>query len=301
MRTLPHAPVLRSFALLVFGLGVAPGALIARAAVTSTTQSDRPQRHKHRPDVASFGHQQKKYVETAAQRTPRRRSADVPPAVRRRSARDPNRFRTGSEPVPRRCRTAGAAPVPPPFRSESARVPANSPEAGRRKKWVFFSVHFGVFVLLGVFLCLLGGDFARRRRATHLPAFRTRSALCSHLLRTCLCRTCAALVPHLFRTCAALVPHLCRTCAALVPHLCRTCAALWAVGGSAARRPLPPPPPAARRNPAANTCRARTRRLQCKASIKWRGHQATAVGNSSTRMKRRCWLFLKHNKTSLLL
>ena len=244
MRTLPHAPVLRSFALLVFGLGVAPGALIARAAVTSTTQSDRPQRHKHRPDVASFGHQQKKYVETAAQRTPRRRSADVPPAVRRRSARDPNRFRTGSEPVPRRCRTAGAAPVPPPFRSESARVPANSPEAGRRKKWVFFSVHFGVFVLLGVFLCLLGGDFARRRRAAHLPAFRTRSALCSalapHLLVPHLCRTCAALVPHLCRTCAALVPHLCRTCAALMPHLCRTvgCGRICgAAPSAAARRP----------------------------------------------------------------
>ena len=72
----------------------------------------------------------------------------------------------------------------------------------------------------------------RRRRAAHPPAFRTRSACdphCApHLLRTCseLCRTCSALVPHLFRTCAALVPHLFRTCAALVPHLCRTCAAL---------------------------------------------------------------------------
>ena len=49
------------------------------------------------------------------QRTPRRRSAGVPPAVRRRSAagpppvrrrsaRDPHRCRTGAAPVPRRCR-----------------------------------------------------------------------------------------------------------------------------------------------------------------------------------------------------
>ena len=38
-----------------------------------------------------------------------------------------------------------------------------------------------------------------------------------------MCRTCSALVPHLFRTCSALVPHLCRN-----------------VGGSAARCPLAP-------------------------------------------------------------
>ena len=250
MRTLPHAPVLRSFALLVFGLGVAPGALIARAAVTSTTQSDRPQRHKHRPDVASFGHQQKKYVETAAQRTPRRRSAGVPPAVRRRSAR---RSAPRSAPVPHRCRT-GAAPVPHRCRRRSAANPHGYLQTARKakKNWVFFSVFFGVFVLLGVFLCFLGGVFARRRRAAHLPAFRTRSALCSALAPHLL-RTCAALVPHLCRTCSALVPHLCRTCAALVPHLCRTCAALvphcglWADlrRGALCRRPPPaaiPPP-----------------------------------------------------------
>ena len=65
----------------------------------------------------------------------------------------------------------------------------------------------------------------------HLCLCRTCAALVPHLCRTCaalmplLCRTCAALVPHLCRTCAALVPHLCRTCAALVPHLCRTCSA----------------------------------------------------------------------------
>ena len=111
---------------------------------------------------------------------------------------------------------AKAARTPKSFR---ALAPANSPE-GEKKIGCFPPVFFGVFVLLGVFLCFLGGAFARRSRAAHLPAFRTRSALCSEL------------APHLCRTCAALVPHLRRTCAELLPHLCRT------VGGSAARRPL---------------------------------------------------------------
>ena len=49
----------------------------------------------------------------------------------------------------------------------------------------------------GVFV-FWGGVFARRRRAAHPPAFHRRSARDPHF-----------------------APHLCRTCAALVPHLCR--------------------------------------------------------------------------------
>ena len=147
----------------------------------------------------------------------RRRSAGVPPAVRRRSAGVSHAIRTGATPVPHRCRT-GSEPVPHRCRRRSAADPHGYSQTARKAKtnWVFFFVFFGVFVLLGVFLCFFGGVFARRCRAAHPPAFRTRSALCS------------ALVPHLCRTGSALVPHLCRTCAALVPHLCRTCAALWA-------------------------------------------------------------------------
>ena len=144
------------------------------------------------------------FLVLTGQRTPRRRSAGVPPAcppaVRRRSAGGPPAFRTRSAPVPHRCRT-GAAPVPHRCRTGAAAVPqrirtGTCKQPGRRKQnWVFFFVFFGVFVLLGVFLCFLGGVFARRRRAAHPPAFRTRSALCS-----------------------ALVPHLCRTC----------CSEMWA-------------------------------------------------------------------------
>ena len=55
----------------------------------------------------------------------RRRSAGVPPGVRRRSAGGPPAVRRRSARDLHRCRT-GAAPVPPPFRSGSARAPANS-------------------------------------------------------------------------------------------------------------------------------------------------------------------------------
>ena len=158
------------------------------------------------------------------------RSAGGPPAVRRRSARDPHRCRTGPAPVPHRSRT-GPAPVPHRPRRRSAANPHGYLQTARKakKNWVFSSVFFGVFVLLGMFLCFVWGVFVRRRRAAHLFRPSARDPHCSpHLLRTCaalvphLCRTCAALVPNLCRTCAALVPHLCRTCAALVPHLCRT-------------------------------------------------------------------------------
>ena len=64
------------------------------------------------------------------QRAPR---AGAAPQIRRRSARDPHRCR------------AGAAPVPPPFLSESARVPANIPAARKAKKT------FGCFFLFLVF------------------------------------------------------------------------------------------------------------------------------------------------------
>ena len=139
----------------------------------------------------------------------------MPPCSARPDTTVPNPFRTRPAPVPHRFRT-GAAPVPPPFRSRPARVPANSPE-GEKKLGVFlrFCVCFRAFG--GVFV-FFGGVFARRGRAAHPPAFRTRSALCSAL--------CSALAPHLLRTCSALAPHLLRTCSALVPHLCRTCDAL---------------------------------------------------------------------------
>ena len=198
------------------------------------------------------------------QRTPRRRSTGVPPAVRRRSAGGPSAFRTRSAPVPHRCRTGaapvphwcrtlpstarsmmvgrvflvltgacqfghgvggfttnfihshwfrtGSAPVPHRCRRSSAANPHGHLQTARKakKNWVFFPSFLVFLCFWGCFLCFLGGVFARRRRAAHLPAFRTRSPLCS------------TLAPHLCRTCAALVPHLCRTCAALVPHLCRT-------------------------------------------------------------------------------
>ena len=134
----------------------------------------------------------------------RRRSAGGPPAVRRRSARDLHRCRTGAAPVPHRCRRRSAAN--PHGYLQTARQ--------AKKNWVFFFVFFGVFVLLGVFLCFFGGGcFCQktpRRKSSGVP----------HAIRTVL-RTCSELVPHLCRTCAALlVPHFCRTFAALVPHLC---------------------------------------------------------------------------------
>ena len=155
----------------------------------------------------------------AKQRTPRRRSAGVPPAFRRRSAGVPHAIRTGAapvpQPVPHRCRT-GAAPAPPPFRSGSARALANSPE-GEKKIGYFFRLFWCFCAFGGVFM-FFGGCFCQK-----MP--RRTSAGVPHAIRTVL-RTGAALVPHLCRACAALVPYLCRTCAALVPHLCRTCAAL---------------------------------------------------------------------------
>ena len=119
------------------------------------------------------------------------------------SAPVPHRFRTGSAAVPQRIRTG---------------TPRKQP--GRRKKtWVFPPVFFGVFVLLGVFLChVFLGVFLPEDAAPHIRRRSAHDPHCApHLLRTC-----SALAPHLLRTCAALVPHLCRTCAALVPHLCRT-------------------------------------------------------------------------------
>ena len=101
------------------------------------------------------------------------------------------------EGIPHRCRT-GAAPVPHRCRRRSEANPHGYLQTARKKAkkiWVFFPVFFwggGVFVLLGVFLCVFGGAFARRRRAAHPPAFRTRSALCSTLVPNFLC-TCAAL------------------------------------------------------------------------------------------------------------
>ena len=174
----------------------------------------------------------------------RRRSAGVPPAFRTPFRPVPHPFRTRSARDPHRCRT-GAAPVPHrsavrPFRSGSARVPANSPE-GEKKVGCFFRL-FWCFCAFGGVFVFFGGCFCQktpRRTSAGVPhairtVLRTCSALAPHLsaLVPHLCRTCSALVPHLCRTCAALVPHLCRTCAALVPHLCRN------VGGSAARRPL---------------------------------------------------------------
>ena len=129
----------------------------------------------------------------------RGRCAADPPAFRRRSAPVPHPLRTRSAPVPHRFRT-GAAPVPPPFRSGSARVTANSPEG---EKNGYFFVFWGVFVLLGVFLCFGGCVCQRTPRRT--------SAGVPHAIRTVL-RTCSALAPHLLRTCSALVPHLLRQC-----------------------------------------------------------------------------------------
>ena len=173
----------------------------------------------------------------------RRRSAGVPPAFRRRSEPVSLPFRTRSAPVPHRCRT-GAAPVPNRCRRRSEADPHGHPQTSRKAKqklgvsprpfWCFCALR-GVFVFFGGCFC----QKTPRRTSAGVPhairtVLRTCSALVPHLPRTCsalVCRTCAALVPHLCRTCAAcctLVPHLCRTCAALVPHLCRTCAALWA-------------------------------------------------------------------------
>ena len=171
------------------------------------SKKNTPKKHKTHPNSCQ------------QQRTPRRRPAGVPHAIR-----------AGAAPVPCRCRI-GAAPVPHRCRRRSAANPYGYLQTTARKKaeGCFFPVFFDVFVLLGVFLCFLGGVFARRRRAVHLPGRSARDPNCAPNFL----RTCAALVPHLFRphlcrTCAALVPHLFRTCVALVPHLCRTCAALWA-------------------------------------------------------------------------
>ena len=75
----------------------------------------------------------------SVQRTPRRRSAGVPPAVRRRSAGGPPAFRTRSAPVPHRCRT-GAAPVPHRCRRRSAANPHGYLQTARKanKLGVFF-------------------------------------------------------------------------------------------------------------------------------------------------------------------
>ena len=102
--------------------------------------------------------------QNVSQRTPRRRSAGVPPAFRRRSApvphpfRTPHPFRIRSAPVPHATRT-GAAPVPHRCRTGAAAVPqrtrtgtCNLQTARKAIFWgVFTSVFFGVFVLLGVF------------------------------------------------------------------------------------------------------------------------------------------------------
>ena len=123
------------------------------------------------------------------QRTPRRRSAGVPPAVRRRSAGGPpafrtrsapmpHRYRTGAAPVPHRCRT-GSAPVPHRCRTGAAAIPQRirtgvRKQPGRRKKWVFPPRLFWSFYdFWGVFVFFWWGGGARRRRAAHPPAFRT--------------------------------------------------------------------------------------------------------------------------------
>ena len=191
------------------------------------------------------------------QRTPRRRSAGVPPAFLRRppafrtrsAAGVPNPFRqrsapvpypfrtcTRSAPVPHRFRT-GAAPVPPPFRSLRhgfAADPHGYPlisfllgkvrvyfrRRSRRFYFIFIAV-LGDCEVKKPFLVVLG----RRHRAAHPPAFRTRSVRDPHC-DPHLIRTWSELVPNLFCIFSALVPHLFRTCAELVPDLFRTCAAL---------------------------------------------------------------------------